>query len=139
MIEFEANKVIAVARSWLGVPYRHQSASRERGVDCIQFVLAVGRELGVCDTLPLAPYPMINSPRKIVALLEEHGERVAAQDGVVLFWGRRLGVPTHFGFRSRLDGAIAVIHADAQLGRVVEHRIPTEQLPLIHSHWWFKS
>ncbi len=55
-----------------------------------------------------------------------------------MFWGRRKGVPTHFGIRSELHGEIAVIHADAQLLKVVEHRIPAEQLQLIHSYWWFR-
>ena len=138
MTTLDSDKVIAIARSWIGVPYRHQSASRERGVDCIQFVLAIGRELGVYESLPLAPYPMANSPRKILSLLQAHGKAVEGRPGVVMFWGRRKGTPTHFGIRSELHGDIAVIHADAQLLKVVEHRIPAEQLPLIHSYWWFK-
>lgn len=133
-----SNVVIAAAREWLGTRYRHQSASKQVGVDCIQFVLAVGREVGACGDIPIAPYRMVNSPKRVVELLNTYGEPVDPQLGVVMFWGRRPGVPTHFGIRSELDGEIAVIHADAQLGKVVEHRIPNEQLPLIHSHWWFK-
>lgn len=40
--------VVATARSWLGVPWRHQGRTRQ-GIDCAGLVVLVGRTLGLCD------------------------------------------------------------------------------------------
>jgi cell wall-associated NlpC family hydrolase len=44
----EPNAIIAAARSWLGVPWRHQGRTRQ-GVDCAGLVVLVGRGLGLDD------------------------------------------------------------------------------------------
>lgn len=40
--------IVAAARTWIGVPWRHQGRSR-RGVDCAGVVARVGRDLGLID------------------------------------------------------------------------------------------
>ena len=40
--------IVAAARGWLGVPWRHQGRSRA-GVDCVGLVVVVCRSLGLSD------------------------------------------------------------------------------------------
>ena len=44
----EAEQIVAAARLWLGVPWRHQGRTRQ-GVDCAGLVVLVGRALGLSD------------------------------------------------------------------------------------------
>jgi cell wall-associated NlpC family hydrolase len=44
----EAEQIVVAARSWLGVPWRHQGRTR-RGIDCAGLVVLVGRALGLSD------------------------------------------------------------------------------------------
>jgi cell wall-associated NlpC family hydrolase len=134
--------VIRVARSWLGTPYRHMGRERGAGVDCVQFVAAVGEESGACPALELPPYRMLNRPDKTLAMVERFAYRLPLGSptlGAIVFFGRRPALPTHFGIASELYGEFAVIHADPTMGRVVEHTVPVDQLPLINSLWRFKE
>jgi cell wall-associated NlpC family hydrolase len=40
--------IVAAARGWIGVPWRHQGRSRA-GVDCVGLIVVVCRELGLSD------------------------------------------------------------------------------------------
>ena len=44
----ESLAIVAAARSWLGVPWRHQGRARQ-GIDCAGLVVLVGRGLGLTD------------------------------------------------------------------------------------------
>jgi NlpC/P60 family putative phage cell wall peptidase len=39
------NRVVTIARSWLGTPYRHQASVRGEGADCLGLLRGVWREL----------------------------------------------------------------------------------------------
>lgn len=39
-------RIVAVARTWIGTPYRHQAALKGVGCDCLGLLLGVLRELG---------------------------------------------------------------------------------------------
>ena len=41
----DPSAIVAAARTWLGVPWRHQGRTRQ-GVDCAGLVVLVGRGLG---------------------------------------------------------------------------------------------
>lgn len=115
--------------------------SREKGVsvDCVQFVLAVGEEVGATGHLDPGPYRMINRPDKTRKLAERFADELSYPAlGSIVFWGRRPNFPTHFGFFSDLHGGPSIIHCDPGYGKVVEHTIPEEQLVLLDSFWWFK-
>ena len=44
----DPDAIVAAARVWLGVPWRHQGRTRQ-GVDCAGLVVLVGRGLGLAD------------------------------------------------------------------------------------------
>ena len=41
----EGDRIVAVARSWLGTPYRHQASVKGEGADCLGLVRGVWREV----------------------------------------------------------------------------------------------
>ena len=51
--------IVAAARSWVGVRYRHQGRSRKKGVDCAGLIACVGRDTGAAsyDTLRYHRFP----------------------------------------------------------------------------------
>lgn len=50
-----AERIVAVARSWLGTPYRHQACAKGAGADCLGLIRGVWRE--VVGREPEAPPP----------------------------------------------------------------------------------
>ena len=50
-----AERVMVIARSWLGTPYKHQASVKGAGTDCLGVLRGVWREL--YDTEPEAPPP----------------------------------------------------------------------------------
>lgn len=48
-------EIVAAARRWLHTPYRHQSATRGAGCDCLGLICGVWRDLGG-ETIELPAY-----------------------------------------------------------------------------------
>jgi cell wall-associated NlpC family hydrolase len=42
------DRIVAAARTWLGVPWRHQGRTRA-GIDCVGLVVMVAKQLGLSD------------------------------------------------------------------------------------------
>ena len=56
----QREKIIEIARSWIGVPYAFLGKTRE-GIDCCHFIVKIGQEMGYMpDDFEL---PLYNSPR----------------------------------------------------------------------------
>ncbi|KQQ37829.1 peptidase P60 [Rhizobium sp. Leaf306] len=49
-------RIVAVAETWIGTPYRHQGATRGIGCDCIGLIRGIWRELYGEEPEPVAPY-----------------------------------------------------------------------------------
>ena len=118
--------IVAAARGWLGVPWRHQGRSR-RGVDCVGLLVCVARELGVpvrdftayarhADTFDFVEHFRRNL--KPVRLPEK------APGDVLVF--AESAYPCHCGILSERYGAPHLIHAHALRRRVVEEPLAGE-------------
>jgi cell wall-associated NlpC family hydrolase len=114
--------VVREARTWVGVPWRHQGRS-DRGVDCVGVPVLVARSLGISD------YDMTNYPRRpdgsFISYFREHLDPVRpdeARDGDVLVFaeGRH---PCHCGIRTTRHGRPAVVHAHAGRRAVLEETL----------------
>lgn len=109
--------LVAAARAWVGVPFRHQGRTRA-GVDCAGLFVAVARELGIDVPFDRTDYPW-EPDEALHRTLEGHFERVQARrpgDILLLHFG---GAPRHMA----LWTGGSIIHAYAPLDKVVEHRI----------------
>lgn len=109
-----AEIIVAAARAWIGTPYRHLSATRGAGCDCLGLVRGVWRDL--YGTLPPVPNYRLDTRdhRDLLAAAEARlapADRVAGS--IVLF---RLGaLPRHCGI---LTGETRFIHAQERIGVV---------------------
>lgn len=120
-------QIVAEARSWVGVPFRHMGRDRG-GVDCIGLVVVVARALGipVRDWEGQGNYTRRGQGFEMVRHIIDtgSGELVPlkeARDGdVVLF--AEAGIPCHAGIVFTRDGRRFVIQAYGQVSyrRVVE-------------------
>lgn len=119
----------AVARTWVGVPFRHAGRSRA-GVDCLGLAIAVAREAGIAA--PDADgYPRRPSPRALAEGLRAHMDRAPAgeapRDGDLLVFAEPH--PVHVGV-VEVDGAGRrwVIHAYAPARKVIREPLEGERL-----------
>jgi NlpC/P60 family putative phage cell wall peptidase len=117
----DRDMLVAIARQWLGTPFRHQGRQPGRGLDCVGLVVCAARRCGLGD------YDVTNYPRLPQGdALAEHMcaagltevERPTALPGDVLLM-RFTRQAQHVALVT--DGGI--LHAHQQVGRVVEHRL----------------
>lgn len=120
--------VVAAARGWLGVPWRHQGRSRA-GVDCAGLLIAIARELRLAD-VDVGAYPMHADGSSLRSLCGAYMTSIpigdaAAGDVVLLCF--RAGMPeSHLALVTDYPrGGLALLHAlnRAHGGGVIEHRL----------------
>ncbi|GIX11751.1 C40 family peptidase [Elioraea sp.] len=132
-------RIVAEARTWLGVPWRHQGRSRA-GIDCVGLVVQVARALDLSD------YDHTAYGRRAQGLgLVEHFR--ANMDGVAIPEARPGDVlvfadqayPCHCGFLSeRLDHP-HLIHAHALRRKVIEEPYAGEWLAKVKFAFRFRK
>lgn len=112
-------RIIELARSTLGTPFRHQGRQPGVGLDCVGLVLWVGHRLGLTQ-FDLAAYSRFPRERQLLVHASEAGFVEAARPfkGCVLCL-RLLELPQHLGIMTERG----MIHACQSAGRVVEHRL----------------
>jgi cell wall-associated NlpC family hydrolase len=127
-----SQQVIQVARSWIGVPFRHQGRSRA-GVDCVGLIIGIARELD----LPTGGIDRANYSRTPDGTLEsEVAARGIATDEpvagsvVVIRFNR---TAQHVA----LCTGPTLVHAAESIkgGRVVEHGFRGRWLRMVVSCW----
>lgn len=114
--------IVAEARSWLGVPWRHQGRTRQ-GVDC------AGLPILVAQALELSSYNPMDYPRRPDGTFVLHFRKeldfvkpADVQDGDVLVFAES-GHPCHCGIRVTLYGQPAIVHAHAKRRQVIEESL----------------
>jgi cell wall-associated NlpC family hydrolase len=116
---------IAAARTYLNVPFRHHGRSRAR-LDCIGLVILALADVGAVasDRRAYGRDPLNDGLR--AAVVEQIGDPIPLSDirpGDVLMikWHEE---PNHIAIVTDYPlGGLAIIHAFAQAGRVVEHAL----------------
>ncbi len=123
------------ARTWLGVPYRHQGRDRQ-GVDCGGFIVAIavpaGLLPGYADTRDYGRTPT----GRLEALLEGNLRRVddPAREGDLVAIRWRLGErPSHLAYCT----GETLIQAYANARAVVEVSYRQPWVRMTHSVWRF--
>lgn len=113
-------RVVEIARSWIGTPYRHQASARGAGADCLGLVRGVWRELHGAEPEAVPAYTMDWSEpggeERLWAAASRHLRECDVNEpwrvGQVLLFRMRSGaVAKHLGILSE-DGAEArFVHA----------------------------
>ncbi len=105
---------VAAARSYVGVPFRHQGRTRH-GVDCIGLVVCAARDIGL-TLADRTDYPRDPNGLLPLEMARQFAPVESPQAGDILLMRFR-GEPQHVA----ILGGAALIHSYASIGRVVEH------------------
>ena len=121
----DPERVVAIARSWLGTPYHDQASLRGVGCDCLGLARGVWREVVGPEPFPIPPYCRDSGetgPREVLAdgarrMTPEIFPSEAGPGALVLFRMRPCAIAKHVGIMTRLDH---FIHAYERLGVIEE-------------------
>lgn len=128
--------VVALARGWIGTPYRHQASCRGAGTDCLGLLRGVWRELIGPEPEHVPPYTSDwSEPTRCEDLLNatmRHlspvGRDVAAPGDVVVMRMRENAVAKHVGIFARSESDLeTLIHAYSGHGVVESPLTPAWQ------------
>ncbi|MCV0351593.1 MAG: C40 family peptidase [Nitratireductor sp.] len=134
-----ADAIVAEARTWLGVPWRHQGRSRA-GVDCAGLVVLVARTLELADHDSTA-YGRRAQGQGFVEHFRGHMEGIAvtqARPGDVLVFADQ-AYPCHCGFLTERLGRPHLLHAHATRRQVIEEPYAGEWAAKIKFAFRFRS
>jgi cell wall-associated NlpC family hydrolase len=114
--------VVAAARQYLGTRWHHQGRNTA-GLDCIGLVIVVAHDLGLSE-YDICGYSRVPDGRTLRATMERQLLQVSRdpQPGdILLFTFAR--VPLHTAIVTDTPSGLGMIHAYANVRKVVEHRL----------------
>jgi NlpC/P60 family putative phage cell wall peptidase len=117
-------QIVDAARSWIGTKWQHQQRLKGQACDCAGLVIGVGFEVfGIQADVP--HYGHTPNRGAMEALCDRYMTRIDKKsigpgDVILMTWDRE---PHHMGIVTSLGADLAVVHAHAQMHRVVEHRL----------------
>lgn len=132
-------RIVAEARSWLGVPWRHQGRSRA-GIDCVGLVVQVARALDLSDYDHTA-YGRRAQGQGFVEHFRANMDSVAipeAGPGDVLVFADQ-AYPCHCGILSERLDRPHLIHAHVLRRQVIEEPYAGEWLAKIKFAFRFRK
>jgi cell wall-associated NlpC family hydrolase len=119
MADVTGMEVVRVARGFLGTPFRHQGRMPGRGLDCAGVIVCAARALGLSG-YDVAGYGRLPSDDAMADHLRAAGCRDIANGSPGDIYLMRFETdPQHLACITD----IGVLHAYAEIGRVVEHRL----------------
>lgn len=118
--------VVIAARSWIGTPYVHQSATKGAGCDCLGLLRGVWRECFGTEPEAIPPYTMDwSEPQGEERLWTAAAQHLTPKEladeavgDVLLFRMRAQSVAKHLGIQGRVGGEPSFIHAYTRHGVV---------------------
>lgn len=130
-MNYTRRQIIRTARSYVGVPFRHQGRTRD-GLDCIGLIIRVAHDLGL-STADFRSYSREPNARVFFDNLARHLTRKPGEPepGDVLVFALPK-YPCHIAIYTDLD---TVIHALSKRGSVVEHALSDDWKQRIRSAW----
>ena len=140
MRRVEPAEILAVARSWLGTPWRHQGRLKCVAIDCGGLIIGVGRELGLLD-FDTRAYGRIPDGQRLRALCDAHLMPQPVTDvepGDILLM-RFTRHPQHLAIVGDRDVPFSLIHAYADAGACVEHGADPKWLRRIVAAYSFQQ
>ena len=113
------DQIVRAARSWIGTPYVHQSATKDAGCDCLGLLRGIWREVLGAEPEMIPAYSMDWSEPQGEERLWQAARRhlrpksMNTEDlgDVLLFRMRSGSVAKHLGVASRIGTSARFIHA----------------------------
>ena len=121
----DPDRVVAVARCWLGTPYHDQASLRGVGCDCLGLARGIWREVVGDEPFPIPPYSRDwgeTGPREVLAdgarrMMPEIALEGVGPGALILFRMTPRAIAKHVGI---LTGPEHFLHAYERLGVVEE-------------------
>lgn len=129
--------VIAAARAYLGVRFRHQGRSMT-SLDCAGLIVRVAHDLEITD-FDYTAYGHEPDGRTLHAILARELDEMAPGDmriGDVVFMAFQ-AFPQHLGILGPGGKPFSLIHAYAPARKVIEHRFDDEWMGRIRNVYRF--
>ena len=129
MITVDSDRVIAIARSWLGTPYHDQASLKGVGCDCLGLARGVWREVVGAESFAIPPYNRDwgeTGPHEVLAerarrMMSEIAPTDAVPGALILFRMAPRAIAKHVGI---LTGPDSFIHSYERLGVIEEVLTP---------------
>ena len=118
--------IIAAARRWIGVKWKHQGRTRS-GIDCLGLVVLVAKECGIAD-VDQKTYSPRPDGKSLVRRFSEEMDKIMLtemQPGDVILFADSI-YPCHVAIVSEKHGQLHIIHAHATRRQVLEERYAWE-------------
>jgi len=121
------DQIIKEARTFKGVPFKHQGRSRKYGVDCVGILVIMGKKYGIYEESSInTRYPQNPEVFKIKETLDEiliPIDKDKFREGDILlfkipFHPQHVGIVTNYSKQS-----YGMVQAYQTVGKVVEHRL----------------
>ena len=120
-------QVVAAARSWDGVPFRHLGRNRH-GIDCLGLAVLVCKDLGL-SSYDLRAYPRRPDHAAFLRHIREAGGiqiPVLAVRPADLLAMKSDRFPCHITIVTEKNGILYIIHAYEPRGKVLEEPLTAE-------------
>ncbi len=116
------DEIVACARTWLGTRWQHQQRLKGEACDCAGLIIGVVRELFHID-VEVPNYGREPHNDMMRTLCDRYLVRASVDaflpgDVLLMTWDSE---PHHMAIASTVDGQPGLIHAYAQMRKVVEH------------------
>jgi cell wall-associated NlpC family hydrolase len=138
-IAITPDDIVAQARSYLGVPWRHQGRTRS-GLDCAGLVILIARDLKLSD-YDTTGYARHAQGLNFVEHFRANMVGIAVADahcGDVLVFADA-AYPCHCGILSKRHGVAHLIHAHALRRKVIEEPYAGEWLTKVKFAFRFRG
>jgi hypothetical protein len=139
MSEVRGQKIVDLARSYAGVPWRHQGRDR-RGLDCVGLLWRVWCDLGFDPSVDGTGYGHLSDGKWLRETVGRHLVRVGGpRPGGVLLMAQTGMHPLHVGLISEVSDQSSdvrkIVHANAKARRVIEQDfVPALGLRIVSYH-----
>ncbi|MEP5154348.1 NlpC/P60 family protein [Planktotalea sp.] len=117
-LKMPSETVVAIAREWIGTPYRHQASRLHAGTDCLGLLRGIWRTLYGAEPEAVPPYSQDwAEPQGDEVLLGAALRHLTVQDGaitpgdVLLFRMRKGAIAKHVGICAQTGDTPTFIHA----------------------------
>ena len=129
--------IVKEALSWIGTPWHHHQGVKGAGVDCVQFALRVGQEVGLVDRdFKIDNYEPLARGKFLVRHLERLCDRVEKFKPGSIILMRHGALDTHVGIV--LFPCTSFIHASARHKEVVRTSLG-RYLPNVRAFYDYKG
>jgi cell wall-associated NlpC family hydrolase len=132
------NKLVLSAREWLGTAWMHRQCVKGIGVDCVNFLYAVGIDAGL-DLSPIPDgYGRVAVGDDITDYLSRHfvkKDDLSIEEGNILLF-KFSGYNNHVAIAT---SANTMIHASASHKKVIEHSIDGKWQRILKGVWEWQN